>query len=190
MRSSKSGDRRFLSCPNRQVSKEACVGSFISVDKLESMVIAELNKLSAEYLDPDELSRGVNLCDDLRERKKTLGRDVVSLRSKVNQFSTGIRNLYLDKVKGILSESDFIDISEDFITQRQRLEAQLAKCEKQLCDIDTKIATGENRRELIERYLNVEHLTRDMVELLIEKIMVSKRIDGTRNVPIEIHWNF
>jgi len=29
-----------------------------------------------------------------------------------------------------------------------------------------------------------------MVEILIDKIMVGKRIPGTRNVPIEIHWTF
>ena len=49
---------------------------------------------------------------------------------------------------------------------------------------------GDNRRELIEQYTGVEHLTREMVEILIDKITVGKRIPGTRNVPIEIHWNF
>ena len=29
-----------------------------------------------------------------------------------------------------------------------------------------------------------------LVEKIIEYITVGKRIPGTRNVPIEIHWNF
>jgi hypothetical protein len=56
--------------------------------------------------------------------------------------------------------------------------------------IDTRIADGENRRETIEQYVNAEHLTRETVDALIDRIMVGKRIQGTRNVPIEIHWNF
>ena len=40
-------------------AKDACIGSFISVDKLEKAVIDELNKLSAEYLDKDELEQNV-----------------------------------------------------------------------------------------------------------------------------------
>ena len=36
---------------NRHVAKDACIGSFISVDRLEKMVIAEIKKLAAEYLD-------------------------------------------------------------------------------------------------------------------------------------------
>ena len=30
----------------------------------------------------------------------------------------------------------------------------------------------------------------EIVEILIDYISVGKRIPGTRNVPIEIHWNF
>ncbi len=73
--------------------------------------------------------------------------------------------------------------------QKERLEAQVLECQKQIAEIDVKIAVGDNR-ELIEKYVKVEHLTREMVEILIDKIMVGKRIPGTRNIPIEIHWNF
>ena len=62
--------------------------------------------------------------------------------------------------------------------------------EKQISETEQKIAVGDNRRELIEQFVNVEHLTRETVEIFIDKIMVGKRIPGTRNVPVEIHWNF
>ncbi len=62
--------------------------------------------------------------------------------------------------------------------------------QKQLSEVEEKIATGDNRRELIEQYTSLEHLTREIVETLIDYISVGKRIPGTRSVPIEIHWNF
>ena len=51
MRSSKSRGKHYLKCPNRHVAKDACVGSFISVARLEEIVAAELNRMNAEYLD-------------------------------------------------------------------------------------------------------------------------------------------
>ncbi|MBQ6817984.1 MAG: DUF4368 domain-containing protein, partial [Clostridia bacterium] len=45
-------------------------------------------------------------------------------------------------------------------------------------------------REIIERYTNLKHLTREMVEILIDYISVGKRIPKTRDVPITIHWSF
>ena len=63
MRSSKSapqrGSKHYLQCSNRHVAKDACEGAFISVDRLERLVIAEINRLSAEYLDKDELEQNI-----------------------------------------------------------------------------------------------------------------------------------
>ncbi|MBQ2743753.1 MAG: DUF4368 domain-containing protein, partial [Oscillospiraceae bacterium] len=44
--------------------------------------------------------------------------------------------------------------------------------------------------ELVKRYTNIEHLTRGMVEILIDYIIVGRRRKGEKYPPIEIHWNF
>ena len=62
--------------------------------------------------------------------------------------------------------------------------------EREISDLDEKIKAGYNRRELIESYTNLEHLSREVVDGLIEYIVVDRRISGTKDVPIEIHWNF
>ena len=54
---------------------------------------------------------------------------------------------------------------------------------KQLAALEDKIAAGDNRREIIEQYTNLDHLTWDIVEELIDYILVGKRIPGTRDVP-------
>ena len=194
MRSSKSapgrGSKHYLQCSNRHVAKDACIGSFISVDKLERLVIDELNRLATDYLDKDELEQNIEFCDNLQEQKARLLSDIAVYEKKVAEYSKGIRELYMDKVKGLISESDYVEMSKDFTTERERLERVIADGEKQLAEIEEKIAAGDNRRELIEQYTNLEHLTREIVETLIDYISVGKRIPGTRNVPIEIHWNF
>lgn len=96
----------------------------------------------------------------------------------------------MDKVKGLISESDFIDLSKDFSAEKDRLERVVADGERQLSELDEKIEIGDNRRELIEKYTDLEHLNREIIETLINYISVGRRISGTRNVPIEIHWNF
>ena len=60
----------------------------------------------------------------------------------------------------------------------------------ELSHIEQKMQEGDNRRQLIEQYTNLETLDRETVEKLIDYISVGKRIPGTYNVPIEIHWNF
>lgn len=190
MRSSKNRGKHYLQCSNRHVAKDACIGSFISVDKLEQMVIAELNRLAAEYLDKDELEQNIEFCDNLQGQKKRLLADMSAYEKKIAEYSKGIRELYMDKVKGLISESDFVELSKDFTTEKERLERVMIDGQKQLAEIEERIAVGDNRRELIEQYTNLEHLTREIVEILIDYIVIGKRVPGTKDVPIEIHWNF
>lgn len=190
MRSSKNRGRRYLQCSNRHVAKDACIGSFISVDKLEQAVIVELNRLSQEYLDKDELGRSLELCGNLQEQKARIQSDIAIYEKKIAEYSKGIKDLYMDKVKGLISQSDFIDLSKDFATGRERLERVVIDGQNQLAEIDKKIEVGDNPWELIEQYTNIEHLSREIVETLIDYISIGKRIPRTRNVPIEIHWNF
>ena len=60
----------------------------------------------------------------------------------------------------------------------------------QLSDLETRITAGDNRRALIEQYTNLDHLTREMVEILIDYIVAGKRAPGEKDPPVEIHWNF
>lgn len=190
MRSSKNKGKHYLQCSNRHVAKEACEGAFISVDRLERMVLAELRRLSELYLDKDELERRIEFCNNLQEQKKRLQADIATYEKKLTDYARAIRELYLDKAKGLITEGDYMELSSGFISDRERMECLIADTERQLLAIDEKIAAGDNRRELIEQYTNLDHLTREMVETLIDYIVVGKRIQGTREVPVEIHWNF
>lgn len=190
MRSSKNRGRHYLPCSNRYVAKDACIGAFISVEKLERIVIDELNRLSAKYLDMDELERNVKFCDSMEAQKVRLQEDKSAYRKRAEECAKCIRELYPDKVKGIISESDFVDMSREFSQEKERLEAQLTALDAQLEELDTRIAAGDSRRTMIERYTNLEHLNREMVEALIDYIAVGKRLPGEKDPPIEIHWNF
>ena len=91
MSSSKNHDRHYLKCSSRHISKDACIGSFISVDKLEQLVINELNHLAVEYLDKDELEQNIEFCDNLQEQKKRLHSDMAVYEKKIAEYSKGIR---------------------------------------------------------------------------------------------------
>lgn len=190
MRSSKNRGKHYLKCSNRHVSKDACIGAFISVDKLEQIVINELNRLSREYLNKDELEQNVDFCKNIKEQKNNLLTELASYEKRVAEYSKGIRDIYMDKVKGLISESDFIELSKGFTADKERLEHTIQDGHKQLEELDQRIAAGDNRRELIEQYTNLKHLTREVVEILIDYISIGKRIPGTKDAPIEIHWNF
>ena len=47
--------------------------------------------------------------------------------------------------------------------------------QKQLDIMERKIQAGDNKRQLIEQYTNLEHLNREIVDKLIDYIEVGKK---------------
>ena len=153
-------------------------------------MVQELNRLSAQYLDQDELERNLIFSGSLQAQKRKTLDQRSKYQTQQEEFQTGLRELYLDKVRGILSEADFLSLSRDFSKEKELIEGKIAETNRQLEELDARIAAGDNRRELVQRYANLEHLTREMVEALIDYILVGKRRPGESDPPVEIHWNF
>ncbi len=190
MRSSKNRGRHYLRCSNRHVSRDACIGAFISVDKLEKMVLEELKRLSERYLDQKQLEAGICIETDLQAQWEKLTRDLRRYEKRMGEYAKSLRNLYLDKSRGVLSEDEFIELHKELIQEKERLEQVFQDGRGQLAKLEQRLSGGEGRRELIARYTNPEHLTREMVELLIDHINVGKRPVGETVPPVEIYWNF
>ena len=190
MRSSKNHGRHYLQCSNRHVAKDACIGSFISVDRLEQVVVRELNALSQAYLDQEELERNVQFDQNLERQKRGWLESRSDLQKQLENNRAYLRTLYMDKVKGVVSAEDYMAMADSFAKDRERLETQLQDADRHLEELEARMMAGDQRKALIRQYTQVEHLTREMVEILIDYISVGKRTPGTREVPVEIHWNF
>ena len=146
--------------------------------------------MADDTLDKDELEREVEFCNNLTEQKDKRKKEIAAYQKKIAEYAKGIREMYLDKVNGIITEQEYVDFSREFSVEKNRLEKLVVETEMELSRIEQKMQEGDNRRQLIEQYTNLETLDRETVEKLIDYISVGKRIPGTYNVPIEIHWNF
>lgn len=172
------------------ISRESCQGSFISVEKLEGIVLEELHNMNEAYLDQEILENEVVLNHNLAERKRQLEKLRSRAQRKKERANQAIKNLYLDKVKGIIDMERFHMLSEE-------LEAD-AKCEKgraeeymqQIEELEQQEQKQADKKKIVEGYVNVEHLNRAMVEELIDYIEVSKRDSETKLINVDIHWNF
>ena len=190
MRSTKSRGKHYLQCTSRRAARDACPGAFISVDALERLVIQELNSLSRHYLDQEELVRRVVCVQSVHQQRQNWLKTKATLLQQLGDDQLCLRCLYLDKVKGIVSEEDYRSMTNSFSAERRRMEHLFAEAGRHLEELETEMPSEEQQRERILRDVHVEHLTREMVEHFIDCIIVGKRLPGTRSVPVEIHWNF
>jgi len=190
LRSCKNHKRHYLKCGTRCAAKDACIGSFISVEALEKAVLDELRWMVDIYLDKSELERQIKFNDDMSFSLEKVKSNMTIYEKKINELTKAVRELYMDKVRGIISENDFVAFSRDFSEEKSRIKKAYGETQEQFATVQEKMKKTMNHREKIEQYINLQELDREIVEKLIDYVSVGKKNPETRQVPIEIHWNF
>ncbi|HNX64186.1 MAG TPA: recombinase family protein [Oscillospiraceae bacterium] len=192
MRSCKNRGRHYLQCSTKYASKGTCIGAFVPVGELEQAVLSELKKLKCEYFDNIRIENGIEHSDNisLSQKIKRLKTDIKIHQSKLSEYSECFRSTYIDKVRGIITEAEFMDFSGYFNDKKQAHENALKILEEELESVEYSAQKELNKKSIIELYANIEHLDRDIIEKLIDVIYVGKKNSETKELPIEIHWNF
>lgn len=190
LRSNKNRGRYYLQCQTKHISKTACIGTFIPVAELEKIILTELRRLSSEYLDINQLEHNVEFTSNLRQNRQNILKNIAAYQKRAAEYSNGIRSLYMDKAKGLLTENDYFLLFSDFKQNREHLERQIISAQKDLQKLEDRMALISTPRKVIEQHLCIDHLTREMVETFIDHILIFRRDPVSKQIPIEIHWNF
>lgn len=190
MCSTKNGEKRGYKCKTHSVSADACIGASISLPKLERIVAAEMQILSEELLDREALENGIDLYPDLRAARAQLESEIALDRRRSEAITTGLRGLYMDKIKGIITESEFQERSAAFRADREQLSREIRACQAKIARIDSTLGGMIDRKLLARQYTETRHLTKEMIDSMIDHILVGKWDPVTKTTPVEIHWKF
>jgi hypothetical protein len=190
MRSAKSHGYYYLKCDTRHTSQNACPGGFISVKELEQSVLDELQALLDENLDKEAVESGVRLDNSIDERLAKLQSDKSAYEKKLTECNKAVKDSYMDKAKGLITEALFIEFSQEFAKERERLEASVKNLDEEIANLMSKRNRTRDKQQIVDEYATIEHLDRVMVEILIDHVKIGKRDPETKKVPIEIYWSF
>lgn len=190
VRPHKKSNHYYLQCNTRFISESACPGAFIPGTELEEILIAELNKLNTNLLDQGKLEREIKFEESLNTKKMKVEAEMKGYQDRIDEFTIALKQLYVDKAKGLISIRDYSDMTDSFQADKDRFEAQVQSCQERILDLDAKIQIGDTRIRLMAQYINMDHITRSMAELLIDHIEIGRRNKETGNVPVSIFWNF
>ena len=189
MRSSKSRGKHYLKCASRHAHKDACIGAFISVEKLERKVLEEINELAALYIDEGELADQMQLARNLHAQRPKLESELAAYAKKLAEASEGVKGLYIYKVKGVISESEFLELCADLRCEKKRMEGLVAKAQQRLAALD-ELACLENGDKIACKYMSLPALNREAVDMLIDRVSIGRRDAQTGVLRVEVYWKF
>ncbi len=180
MRKSVSRGNVYYRCPTHYVSKDACIGSFISENLLAAAVTERIKSLCEKYF-KEEL-----IAEKLSKNSEFYSSDgISSLKNKKQNLMLAIKALYSDFACEKISSEEFSFLRNSYRHDISELNA-LIRQSTQACALHDIPANKEVFKCLIQ---NKSHEFQ-VFHSFIEKILVSKRTSGENEIPVEIYWSF
>ena len=163
----------------------------MNYEKFEKHIIYIVKKICQIYADKEIFysiyEKYQNKTLDIREGyKKKIGQ----IDRAILDINNNLDKMYMDKLRGVLQEEDYVRVSQKFNLERTKLNEQKKELEQKLIGTEEKINTKNKTKEekeldkLIEEFLKLEKIDKIYLYRLINKI----EIDKDKNV--YIYFNF
>ena len=182
--------RRYLRCSTKYYAPEECVGVNISYDKLYELVFTEFKKLISQMVNEDKVSSYTTIRDKSREMLEYYQSEYIKTQNAIEENTRCLKNLYIDKVKGIVDNNTYAELSQAFTKEKNDRTVQLERIEERISAIREETEIAKDKLELIRKYVDCEEMTFEMVRIFIEKIVIHHKKPYSRKDKVEIFWNF
>ena len=181
------GKRSYLHCKLYADSgkQKLCTRHSVRLDQLIGLVTERIQHYVHTYYTLDDF----DIQPQKNTRRTALEQEQKSLTVQLEKRSLALKTLYLDKVSGILSEGQFVELNQSFLEEKNRLERRLAQ-------IDTELMADEQPQQQADlmakaqELLKLETVPRELVVMLVEKIEIGERNPESGRQEVKIHWKF
>lgn len=148
-----------------------------SIPILESLLIANIKKVCSEYINKDLKEELIKIAENQRLEEnsmKNYKNKINIIDKKLEDTGLYIKSLYMDKVKGVITEKEFVELSKSFEDERQSYIKQKEEIMKLSAKIEIKKDDHSKIEKLAKEFISLESPTKELLHQLIEKITISE----------------
>lgn len=185
----KYGEYRFTTiCYSySRLYSDICTRHSNSIAELEDVLIKHIKYVCSRYINEnlqDELISIAKKQKQLELKQISNEKRLETLEQKISDIGLYIKNLYMDKVKGIVSENDYISLVADFTKDRDNLIKEKEELITIINNQKPQIDESAKIEKLAKEFIALEKPTKQLLNELIEKITISE------NKEINIYFKF
>ena len=181
------GKQSYLRCKLYADSgkNKLCTRHSVRLDQLVELVSERIRRYVQTYyeLDPSDLQPQKDT------RREALEQERRTLAAQLGKRSQALKTLYLDKVAGVISEGQFMELNESFLNEKSRLERRLGKIDEELANRE-QFQRQTGLMEKAQELLKLETVPRELVIGLVEKIEIGEKHPETGRQNVSITWKF
>ena len=183
-------------CYHYRRAGDTCSGlHYLRKEVLEELVLRDLQQLiSAIHFDEKQLLEKLKSRFDMQETKKqdSLRKQLSRFKKRSKELDTIIQKLYEKQLLDEISDERFRKLTDSYESEQVELNQQIVKLHEVLISQTESKENVDKFMQTIRRYTNLETLTTQLVNELIDKIIVHQPTGRGKNrqVTIELHYRF
>ena len=156
---------------------DICTRHSNSIPELEEVLIKHIKEVCSRYINEnlqDELINMAKKQKQLELKQISNEKRLETLEQKISDIGLYIKNLYMDKVKGVVNENDYISLVADFTKDKDNLIKEKEELIKIINNQKPQINETAKIERLAKDFLSLERPTKQLLNELIEKITISE----------------
>jgi len=165
----------------RRFGKDHCRTHRIPEETLNKYVLSELSSISKKLIDSKEIASKIKVGQSDREYKK-FEKDLIRIDKRIEEMKKQLVSAYQDKLRGILTEDEFLLIKDTISSQRDELVSQR---EELAVKLEVKKDSLRNYERVIQQLLTFDIPNRSIILQLVERITIYHRENGDKEIKVQ-----
>ncbi len=182
----KGPDHQFLICSTyKQHTSRYCSRHAIPEEVLRSLVMRDIRQMAAASLDRSSLIQQISIPGEIKNRPRNrLQLEMIQINSRRAEIDRVMKTLYTDRVNGLISPQQFLELSSGFLEEKNTLKLRAEVMCKKLAELSQPRPEKDNIKSMADNLLKMQNLDLRTLEKLVEKIEVFEKNR------IRIHYRF
>lgn len=194
VKSEKTGQRAYMQCKGNKKFHICDNNKSIRMDKLEEILLNAINDLLDNYYDRNDLKELYEIRQEQdtnnNDSIKALEKEKEDLNKKISNNKTYYRNLFEEKVKGVISEDMFQMMSKDYFNEIENMMKRIEIIDKQIDELKVDKKEKKQADDILKKYKHIKKLNKVILDEFIDKVYIGELDKETNTRNIEIEWNF
>lgn len=190
VKSEKTGKRAYMQCKGAKKYHICTNNKAIRMDELEQILLNAINDLLNNYYDKNNLKK----LYESRQEQNTNNNDLINalikekedLNKKISNNKNYYRNLFEEKVKGVISEDMFQLMSKDYYGEIENMMKRTHIIDKQVNDLKVDKKEKGQADDILKKYKRIKKLNKVILDEFTRKVYVGELDKETNSRDIEI----
>lgn len=180
---------RYVRCRMHQRAPRRCGNrTCTNLDDLQKLVLRRIQEYAEDYFDPEKVELPQQ-DDPVQQQEQAKRSQLKRLKGEVERRRKAMRELYLDKVSGLVDNVQFTQMNDAFLQEAKQAEDRIRVLESQLKTRREEDETRD-RMQQVRQLSQPSALSRELVILMVDRVVVEPKNTGDKCQNVTIEWNF